>query len=88
MANMEFLCYLCYIMSWFAVVPAIYRIFKRKSSVDYSIPTMVFNASYNVIWLVYVIYNPTFELVVCSIIDLILALLYLVSVLLYYNKKK
>ena len=73
-------------MSWWAVIPAIYRIFKRKSSTDYSKQTMIFNFAYNSIWLLYVIFNPTFELVICSIIDLVLAFIYLIAVFKYYNK--
>lgn len=83
--GIEILCYICYIVSWYAVVPAIVRIIKRKSSTDYSRRTMVMNFSYNLIWLIYVLYNPTFELVLCSIIDLILALIYLIVVFIYYD---
>lgn len=85
MSGSEFLCYACYIMSWWAVIPAIYRIFKRKSSTDYSKQTMIFNLTYNSIWLLYVIFNPTLELIICSIIDLILAVIYLIAVFKYYK---
>ena len=85
MLGSELLCYICYIMSWWAVLPAIYRIFKRKSSTDYSKQTMICNLTYNGIWLLYVIFNPTFELILCSIIDLILATIYLIAVFKYYK---
>ena len=88
MIGSEILCYICYITSWFAVVPAIYRILKRKSSTDYSKSTMVFNFTYNAIWMTYVAFNPTLELVICSIIDLVFALIYLIAVFKYYDKNK
>ena len=83
---MEILCYICYISAWCAVIPAIYRILKRKSSTDYSKQTMVMNFTYNLIWLIYVMSNPAIELVICAIIDLILSLLYLIVVFKYYKK--
>lgn len=83
---MEILCYICYISAWFAVIPAICRIIKRKSSSDYSKQTMVMNFTYNLIWLTYVIFNPSIELVICSIIDLILSFIYLTVVFIYYEK--
>ena len=82
----EILCYICYIISWYALVPAIYRIIKRKSSTDYSKQSVLMEVVYNVIWLVYVIFNPTLELMICSIIDLILAAIYLIAVFKYYDK--
>lgn len=84
----EILCYICYIASWWAVIPAIIRIFRRRSSTDYSKSTMIFNFTYNLIWLTYVILNPTLELIVCSMIDLILAGIYLFAVFRYYDKDK
>ncbi len=81
----EILCYICYIISWYAIIPAIYRIIKRKSSTDYSIQSVLMEVAYNVIWLMYVILNPTFELVFCAIIDVILILIYMVAVLKYHN---
>ena len=52
------------------------------------VTTMVFNFTYNAVWLTYVAFNPTLELVICSIIDLILAFIYLIAVFKYYDKNK
>ena len=73
-------------INWFAIVPAIFRIIKRKSSTDYSKQTMLLEVTYNAIWFTYVLFNPTFELVLCSIIDLILILVHTVVVFKYYDK--
>lgn len=81
----EILCYVCYIISWYAMIPAIYRIVKRKSSTDYSKQSVISEVAYNIIWLVYVIFNPTFELVVCAIIDVILILIYMYVVFKYHK---
>lgn len=83
----EILCYICYIISWYALIPAIYRIIKRKSSIDYSIQSVLLEVTYNIIWLVYVIFNPTFELIVCAIIDVVLILIYMIVVFKYHKIK-
>lgn len=81
----EILCYICYIMSWYAMIPAIVRIIKRKSSTDYSKKSVLLEVAYNIIWLVYVIYNPTFELLLCAIIDVILILVYMIVIFKYHE---
>ena len=86
MPGTEILCYICYITSWWAIIPAIIRICKRKSSADYSKQTMLFEVVYNLVWLTYVIFNPTFELVVCAIIDVILIIIHTFVVFRYYGK--
>ena len=84
----EILCYICYIISWYAIIPAIYRMIKRKSSLDYSIQSVLMEVAYNIIWLLYVILNPTFELVLCAIIDVILILIYMIVVFKYHKADK
>lgn len=86
MPGTELLCYICYIISWWAILPAIYRICKRKSSSDYSKQTMLSEVAYNSVWLIYVIFNPTVELVICAIIDVILIIIHTFVVFKYYNK--
>lgn len=81
----ELLCYVCYVISWYAIVPAIVRIFRRKSSSDYSLQSAAMEIAYNVIWLVYVLYNPTFELVFCAVVDVIIISVYAYAVIRYYK---
>ena len=79
---------MCYAISWYALIPAMLRIYKRKSSSDYSKQSVVLEVVYNVIWLVYVLYNPTTELLVCAIVDVLLVAIYCCLVFKYHSKEK
>ena len=81
----EILCYICYLISWYAIVPAIVRIFKRKSSSDYSKQAVIMEIAYNIIWLTYTLFKPTFEMVFCAIIDVILIIIYGAVVFKYHS---
>ena len=81
----EILCYICYAMGWYATVPAIVRMIRRKSSADYSVQSVVLEIIYNILWLVYVIFNPAVELIVCAIIDVILVVVYSIVVFKYHD---
>ena len=81
----EILCYICYIISWYAIIQSIIRIFKRKSSNDYSLQGISMEITYNIIWLLYTIFNPTFELIFCAIIDVILIFIYAYAIFKYHK---
>lgn len=81
----EILCYICYVISWYAIIPSTIRIFKRKSSSDYSLQSVCMEIAYNIIWLLYVIFNPTVELVICAIIDVILILIKSYAIVKYHK---
>ena len=83
----EILCYICYIISWYSLIPAIVRMVKRKSSTDYSIQSTLMQVAYNIIWLAYVLFNPTFELVLCAIIDIILIFVYTFVIFKFHKEK-
>lgn len=88
MMQFELLCYVTYILSWLEKIPEIYRILKRKSSMDFSLIATILMIMVTLCWDLYVFTcnMNNFEMVVCAIIDTILDTLSLIVIFKYHKE--
>lgn len=88
LAIMSICCLIYYALSAIQMIPSIYRILKRKSSIDYSVIATWISMVALICWSIYIyLSEQTILVYVGTTIDLVMLIVYTISVLYYHNDK-
>lgn len=86
---LDLLCLIYYVTASIETIPSMWRIWKRKSSQDYSIPAACISVIGNISWTAYIyLSNQTVVVYIGTAFDALMAFIYVFLVFKYHNPEK
>lgn len=83
------LCLIYYITASIEMIPSLYRMWKRKSSTDYSLVSAWIQMTGTIAWTIYIYLSKQSMVVyVGTAFDMIMAVLYLYFIVRYHNREE